>query len=284
MNTINPLIKPLVSHLHDAGRLRVWSLVISILGDVAHPRGGSISMADLLTITDHMQIDQGAIRTALSRLSKEEWVTSKKSGRTSSYAFSAGGRAAFEPASARVYAPHYALDATDWMLAILPPVRAKDRQALQKILSDTSALQTLSGVAMWPQADAPKSGFLEQLGCLSFKGQLDRVPDWVKTECAPPEAEAMAQRFLGKFSALSKVQCDLTPLDAMVARILILHDWRRILLRYPIVPKPLQPTIWSMPEAHALMARTYKELSPISEHYWPTPLTAKGEKIMDNRF
>lgn len=281
MSAKHPLITPLVRDLHDAGRLRVWSLVITILGDVAHPRGGNMSMAELLTLTDHMEIDQGAIRTALSRLSKEEWVIATKTGRTSSYAFSTGGRAAFEPASARVYAAQYAPDGNDWVLAVLPPQRAKDRQAMQKMLGETNALQTQSGVALWPQALAPKRGYLEQLGCMCFSGGLDRVPSWAKTEFAPPEAETMAKRFIEKFSALAAFDGELLQLDAMVARILILHDWRRMLLRYPVVPSDLQPDEWSMPTAHNLIAKTYKSLLGQSEG---DTLSTKTQEILDARF
>jgi phenylacetic acid degradation operon negative regulatory protein len=281
MNKQHPLIKPLIRDLHDAGRLRVWSLVITILGDVAHPRGGNMSMADLLTLTDQLDIDQGAIRTALSRLSKEEWVIATKSGRTSSYAFSAGGRAAFEPASARVYAAQYAPAGDNWMLAVLPPQRAKDRQAMQKLLGAANALQTQSGVAMWPLPLAPKRGFLEQLGCICFIGDLDIVPAWAKAEFAPQEAEVLAQRFIKKFRALSEFDGKLAPLDAMVARILILHDWRRMLLRYPVVPTALQPEDWSMPAAHTLISKTYKSLLKQSEDY---PISPKVMTILNGRF
>ena len=265
MSEQHPLITPLVRDLHDAGRLRVWSLVITILGDVAQPLGGSMSMADLLTLTDHMEIDQGAIRTALSRLAKEEWVIATKTGRTSSYAFSSGGRAAFEPASARVYAAEYAPAGNDWVLAVLPPQRAKDRQTMQKALSQTFALQTQGGVAIWPKSLAPKRGYLEQLGCFCFTGQIDRVPDWIKAEFAPPEAEALAKQFLVKYQDLANHQEPLPELDALIARILMLHDWRRMLLRYPVVPTQLQPESWSMPKAHILVAKTYKRLCKITD-------------------
>lgn len=281
MSEQHPLIIPLVRDLHETGRLRVWSLIISILGDVAHPHGGDMPMADLLALTDHIKIDQGAVRTALSRLSKEEWVIATKTGRTSSYAFSSSGRAAFEPASARVYAPHYAPNSDTWVLAFLPPQRAKDRVETRRMLSETNALLTQSGVALWPRALAPKLGYLEQLGCLCFSGKLDRIPTWAKAEFAPPEAEVMATQFIKKFSALAECVDALPALDAMAARILILHDWRRMLLRYPVVPTALQPEEWSMPAAHHLISRIYKRLVETSE---TQPLSLKIQSILDARF
>lgn len=284
MSVQHPLIQPLMTDLHKTGRLRVWSLLVTILGDVAQPRGEAMSMADLLSITDHMKIESGAVRTALSRLSKEGWVISTKSGRTSSYAFSASGRATYETASARVYAGSYAPEHTDWVIAILPPARAKDRQTMQKILNDTSALQTQSGVAMWPGSLAPEAGLLEQLGCLCFTGELGHTPDWVKFECAPPKAETLATRFLEKYHNLSQFDGELPAIDALIARVLIMHDWRRMLLRYPIVPRDLQPDHWSMPQAHTLMTAVYRGLINRSETHWRSPPTAKGLRILEQRF
>lgn len=284
MSKQHPLIQPLMRDLRDAGRLRVWSLIVTILGDVAHPRGDVMSMADLLTLTDHMEIESGAVRTALSRLSKEEWVISTKSGRTSSYAFSAGGRTTFESVAARVYNGRYAPEPTQWVVAILPPARAKDRQAMQHVLDDASALQTQSGVAMWPCSTAPKPGFLEQLGCLCFTGQLDHIPTWVKNDCAPPEAEALALHFLDKYKDLANFKGTLPAIDALIARVLIVHDWRRMLLRYPIVPMALQPDQWSMPKAHARMMTIYRGLIKPSEAHWSSPVSKKGQLILDKRF
>ena len=91
----------------------------------------------------------------------------------------------------------------------------------------------------------------------------------------------MAKRFIEKFSALAAFDGELLQLDAMVARILILHDWRRMLLRYPVVPSDLQPDEWSMPTAHNLIAKTYKSLLGQSEG---DTLSTKTQEILDARF
>ena len=284
MTKCHPLIEPMIQNLHANGRLRVWSLVVTILGDVVQPRGGVISMSDLLALTDHMKIDSGAIRTALSRLSKEKWVVGKRTGRNSSYAFGSKGRESFEPASERIYAGVSTTMTDEWVLAVLPPLRAKKRQSIQEALQKTNALQSATGFALWSKPNTPSQEILSNLDCLCFEGTLKNVPAWVKSELAPPEAEIVMQKFIAKYSDLRDLPPDLSPLDAMVARILMLHDWRRIVLRYNPVPQALQPDQWSMPQAHALVADCYKRLVFESESYWPTPLTDKGQAIMATRF
>jgi phenylacetic acid degradation operon negative regulatory protein len=284
MTKCHPLIEPMIQNLHANGRLRVWTLVVTILGDVVQPRGGVISMSDLLTLTDHMSIDSGAIRTALSRLLKEKWVVGKKTGRTSSYAFGPKGLETFEPASERIYASVSSDDTNEWLLAVLPPRRAKERQSMQDTLKKTSALQTTAGLALWPKKTAPDMGMLNAMECLCFEGTLQNIPAWLKSELAPPEAEIVVQKFIEKYNSLRDLPPDLTALDAMIARILMLHDWRRLVLRYAPVPQVLQPEHWSMPQAHRLVMDCYNGLVRESELHWKEPLSSKGQAILAARF
>jgi phenylacetic acid degradation operon negative regulatory protein len=274
----------MIKNLHANGRLRVWSLIVTILGDVAQPRGGVISLADILTITGHMNIEAGAIRTALSRLAKEGWAVSEKTGRNSRYAFGAKGQKVFAPASDQIYASVQVDDVDEWVLAILPPNRAKERKVMQEVLADTNALQSTSGFALWPKNNAPNPEFLGNLECLCFDGGLQNVPAWFKTELAPPEAETATQAFIKNYTCLRNLPSNLPALDALVARILMLHDWRRLVLRYPILPPDLQPNQWPMPNAHALVAECYKNLAPVSEQHWSTPISPNGQAILAMRF
>jgi phenylacetic acid degradation operon negative regulatory protein len=274
----------MIENLHANGRLQVWSLIVTILGDVVQPRGGVVSMADLLTITGHMNIEAGAIRTALSRLAKEGWAVSEKTGRTSSYAFGVKGQKMFTPASDRIYTSIQADHCDEWVLAILPPNRAKERKEMQEVLADTNALQSTAGFALWPKNSAPNSKFLNHLECLCFDGALQNVPAWVKAELAPPESKIAMQAFIENYTDLRDLPPELPALDALVARILMLHDWRRLVLRYPTLPPALQPNGWPMPNAHALVAECYKNLVPVSEQHWPTPLSPNGQAILAARF
>ena len=284
MTECHPLIRSVIKKLHANGRLRVWSLIVTILGDVAQPRGGVISIADLLTITDHMDIEAGAIRTALSRLAKEGWAVSEKTGRTSSYTFGVKGQKMFAPASDQIYASVHVDDVDEWVLAILPPNRAKERKVMQEVLADTNALQSTPGFALWPKNNAPDLEFLSNLKCLRFDGDLQNVPAWFKAELAPPEAETAKQAFIKNYTCLRNLPSNLPALDALVARILMIHDWRRLVLRYPALPPVLQPNGWPMPQAHELVAECYKNLVPVSEQHWSNPISPSGQAIIAARF
>ena len=120
MSDSHELLKPLLDELHKSGRLRVWSIVISIFGDLVQPRGGRISMQELLALTENVGIEGNALRTAMSRLAKEEWVDRYKEGRNSFYTLSGYGKQTFLAASERIYQARFNSGSSDWVMAFYP--------------------------------------------------------------------------------------------------------------------------------------------------------------------
>jgi phenylacetic acid degradation operon negative regulatory protein len=53
----------------------------------------------------------------------------------------------------------------------------------------------------------------------------------------------------------------------MLARILLIHKYRRVLLRDPLLPPALLPADWPAAEARALCGRIYRALLPPSEQW-----------------
>ncbi|MEL6795067.1 MAG: phenylacetic acid degradation protein, partial [Pseudomonadota bacterium] len=100
----------LIERLHGEGRLRVWSLAVTIFGDAVAPRGGSIAMSDLSTLLERLGAEPGAVRTAMSRLARDGYVERAKDGRRSFYRLAPAAAAEFQRATARIYAAQPA----DW--------------------------------------------------------------------------------------------------------------------------------------------------------------------------
>ena len=116
--TTLPTLTPFLNELHKTSRLRVWSIVVTIFGDLVQPRGTPISTQELLQLTDAIGIEGNALRTAMSRLAKEGWVTRHKQGRTSAYSLSKSGTNTFLAASERIYNPDFFSTNNQWHLTI----------------------------------------------------------------------------------------------------------------------------------------------------------------------
>ena len=80
----------------------------------------------------------------------------------------------------------------------------------------------------------------------------------------------------------------LSELDSFIARILLIHGWRRIILRDPILPADLLPPDWPGAAARALCADLYHRLLPASERWLDAhgqtesgPLPPPGPELRD---
>ncbi len=242
----DPQLRPILAALHSDGRLRIWSIVITIFGDLVQPRGGSIAMGDLIALTAPLGIEEGALRTAMSRLAKDGWVEGTRSGRQSHYALTAQGRAEFVPAAARIYRPPGEEEPERWTLLMAAP-----------------GAPAPEGLTLAPGLVLRPGGSPVPDGTLAVSGLVTAVPDWARAGLAAPEARAGLEEILTLFAPLDPVQ--LGQEDAMTARLLLIHFWRRHVLRHAPLPRAFQPADWPGPAAHALVAGLYHKLWPLSE-------------------
>ena len=84
---------------------RLWSLIITIFGDLAQAPGSRISGAALGEITELIGVKPEAMRVALHRLRKDGWLESEREGRASFHHLTQYGRTQCAEASPRIYGP-----------------------------------------------------------------------------------------------------------------------------------------------------------------------------------
>ncbi|MFT4960601.1 MAG: phenylacetic acid degradation operon negative regulatory protein [Paracoccaceae bacterium] len=243
-------LAPLINALHSEGRLRVWSLVITAFGDLVQTRGGAISTARLGQLLGRVGVEPGTLRTALSRLGRDGWVESERKGRTSIYRLSAQGLARFAPATTRIYGQ--------------PRTGRVDKWAISLTLTATGAPEVTIRAADEAQAD---------VDC--------RVVGDLASLSATYRASLMSPAHRSALAALSAdikaVKRDLTaPLDAAAARLLLIHRWRRIVLRFPELPVELMPLDSPLADPRGAVADAYGRISPATEAWLSAPQSGLG--------
>lgn len=248
--TLEDPLAPLVDSLHAEGRPRVWSVIVTILGDAARPRGGWMPSARIAALLETTGINAGAMRAALSRLTRDGWLERARDGRTSAYRLRPERGREEAEASRRIYAPPApaagAAAESEWVVAfgVSAPL--------------PRALMLAPGVALWPASEALPAGqeTLRVRGTMTLGGALPLPP-------AMAQARAAMRADL---DALSPAACELLDPDrAMAARTLLLHRWRRLVLRYPDLPAGLEGP--DAPDLRAAMAERYRRLLPASERW-----------------
>jgi len=272
------LIEPFLRRLHTSGRLRVWSIVVSIFGELVQARDESISVQELLALTKHVGIEESALRTALSRLAKEGWVESHKKGRLAFYALSPAGRETFLAASARIYSASFESRSTRWHLAYF-----KDSASKESI--DASLAFSLS--RRWLLMNEENTNDPVLKNAVIFATEPKQMPAWAIENLLPDSLHIRYNELLEDLQPLlasASLKQNLSPLSALAARYLIIHAWRRLVLRHPLVPPRLLPTDWPGAACHQAICRLYPDLVDISERWWQFPTPDKGRILLLDRF
>jgi phenylacetic acid degradation operon negative regulatory protein len=278
MNEQHPFLTPLIGLLHGESRLRVWSVVITIFGDAVLPRGGRIAMSDLQDISGRMGIEGNALRTAMSRLAKEGWVTRDKQGRNSFYSLSDAGHKTFIPATERIYQlsppKHTSQLGESWTIAIPHPGARPPEGGL-----------ILKGAALFSDLNDDAKSRLEADEHLLVSGNIRSIPDWVKGIATPADVALRYDQLAQTMTNSMRIDhSDLDPLDALAARCLVIHHWRRIVLRHPQMPHELTPNNWPGERCASLVAAAYQSLLIPSERWWKPVTEAQGIAKLSHRF
>jgi phenylacetic acid degradation operon negative regulatory protein len=268
----------LIGRLHERGRPRVWSLVITVFGDAIVPRGGRVALVALQDVMGRLRIEAGALRTAMSRLAADHWVMRERDGRNSFYRLAEEGRHAFDLATRRIYAAGPPAWEGAWTVAIAPPdIPAELRWKME----EAGFLRVEGGVYLRPRTRNASDPSDALAGMLVIHGSSAEHPEAMRT-LWPSEAVAAAYRtFIEAHRPLLealKRGGALRPLDAMAGRALLIHDWRRIVLRDPGLPLSLLPKDWPGEAARSLARDIYGRLAETSEAW----LSASGLPPLDH--
>jgi phenylacetic acid degradation operon negative regulatory protein len=233
-------LAPQITALHNQGRLRVWSMVITVFGDLVQHRGGEISTARLGCILGRVGVEQGALRTALSRLGRDGWVQSERIGRTSQYRLSAQGLERFASATTRIYAAPRQEPVTRWAIALRVGPTGRQEATL-----------------------SPADEVADGVECLVV-GDLQRISDAYRAALLSDEHRAALAALAADLEALA-AHSELAPLEAAAARVLLIHRWRRIVLRFPEISFALMPANTPLADPRRAVAGAYARLSPAAE-------------------
>ncbi|SIO02081.1 PaaX family transcriptional regulator C-terminal domain-containing protein [Vannielia litorea] len=212
------------------GDHRVWSLIVTVFGDLARAEGAQIDGAALGRIMEAVGVRPEAMRVALHRLRKEGWIESRKAGRGAVHALTAEGRAQSEAAAPRIYAARPEVPER-WFLAV----------GEGAVEAGAGEVQLAGNVVL---SAVPAAGLAA--------GEVAEVPGWVKaTLCSGAlfDEAAALERALGAVKPPKR----LAPLEVAALRALVVHSWRRVALRTPAVPARFMPEGWAGERCRALV-------------------------------
>ena len=293
-------------------RVQAGSLIVSIYGDAIYPRGGSVWLGCLIRLLAPLQVNERLIRTAIFRLVKDDWLQTETYGRRTNYVLSASGLSRIAAASQHIYASRSPTWDGQWRLLLLSAeVTAKDKERLKKALrwQGFGTWQNLGFVH--PGADLHQTfewlhreglGHLEKhmwpliATGLPLEGRL-RDNEVAAQAWGLDELAISYQRFVKTYWPLLEECRDTAFFDtdgqkakAFLLRLLLIHDYRRLLLRDPLLPSDLLPKHWPGDRARQTCQALYEVLRSPSEFFLDSELQladgrrTKSLKLLRQRF
>lgn len=273
--------------------LRANSLIITIYGDMITPHGGTVWLGSFIRLVEPLGLNPRMVRTSVFRLSREKWLVSEQIGRRSFYSLTATGRRRFEHAYRRIYDDARIPWDGDWQLVLMPAggLAPNLRETLRLELLWEGYAAIAPGVMAHPSAQSDALLDILQgtgahdkvvvlqartLGTLSSRPLKELVEEcWNLGKVA-----AEYQSFIDQFRTVARAlrsAAELDPEQCFVVRALLMHEFRRVQLRDPQLPRQLLPVEWPGDTARKLCRDIYCLCQQKTEEHLMTVLeTADG--------
>lgn len=258
-------VAELLNRFHARVPIRAGSLIVTLFGDAIVPRGGHLALASLLDIMRAFRVSETLVRTAMSRLVAEGLFERRKIGRNTFYSLSVAARQAFADAARKIYGA----------------VSGEWDGCFDLVLLEGSAGERTEARAHWQQGGY---GVLTPDLLLGLGKQAAGPGLHLSAEAEAPDTarrlaarawplDELARRY-NRFNATFGGTCAALAgrgaphgLACLVVRILLIHEYRRLVLRDPLLPKPLVPPDWPGQEAHDLCAGIYALVADPADHW-----------------
>lgn len=272
--------------------LRANSLLITIYGDAIAPRNQAVWLGSLITLMELFGLSSRLVRTSAFRLTADDWFTATPIGRRSFYGLSETGLQRVQHADRRIY--EFDLPAWDghWTLALVDlKMRASARQHLRRELLWEGFGQVLPNLYAHPHADplslkeilkaADAEDQVAVLRASSIEGYSRKPLQAIMRDTFKlMEVELAWKQFMARFAPVVDYLADLSQAEAFFVRTLLIHEYRRVLLRDPNLPEALLPTNWPGIQARALCETLYRGLLNSSESFLLTLVETSDGALM----
>lgn len=272
----------MIARLRKRIRPKAKSVIITVYGDSVMHHGGSAWLGSLIKLVQPLGLNERVVRTSVFRLAKEEWLTADQIGRRSFYRLTEAGRHRFDTAHGRIY--HHASRPWDgaWTFVIIDFAAMKPdrRDALRSDLRWQGFGQLATGVLLHPDPDeAALRQALADAGAASKALVMRATADagartanrdlvnrcWDLKRLAADYA-AFLDTFRPVWQALSGAE-HLDPKTCFVVRTLLMHAYRRVLLRDPKLPDELLEANWPGTSARLLCRNLYRLIQAAAEQH-----------------
>jgi phenylacetic acid degradation operon negative regulatory protein len=259
--------------------IRAGSLIITLFGDSISQHGNSIWLGSLIRLLENFGLNERLVRTTVYRLCQDDWLISMRVGRRSFYSYSDSGLRHYQKAARRIYGTENTAWDGNWTVVLAGLLRDRERDRLRKELRWLGFGTLAPGLMAHPSSDRKsldetlqETGYANKVVVLSARTEDLASQDVIQQlafRCWDVEMlERRYRDFINQFKGIKTDQ--LSDAHSFALRTLLIHEYRRILLRDADLPRELLPEDWSGFLALRTTAELYRSLRPAAERHLMT--------------
>lgn len=267
----NPLDRFLQQRMRE-GNISSTTLVFTFFCDVVTQHGGEIWLGSIIHALAPLGINERLTRTAVFRLVQDGWLESRKQGRRSYYRLTQTGQNYYQRAAKRIYTSSRPDWDGVWTLLFVSLVPEEKRDSLHRGLSWLGYGRMAAGVYALPCNDRPPLDELLadlelQDSIVHMQAQAENAETLQKLVMARWKLRKLRQRyeeFTTQYQNARKLLHGKNPPGGhsmFLLRVLLMHEYRRILLSDPELPVAMLPADWEAYAAQSLTSEIYRDLA-----------------------
>jgi phenylacetic acid degradation operon negative regulatory protein len=253
--------------------MQARSLLFDLWGDYIQHVGGEVWASTLATFVAPFGVSEGALRQALSRMTRQGWLESRKVGARTCYSLTARGRRRIAEASQRVYHPEDRQWDGQWRMLVysIPESMRASRDDLRRELVWTGFAHLAPGTWISPNPlEEAANELVRRYGIEGYTTLFvsrhlgPTTPQELVRRCWDLNAIAASyDRFIGHWAPRLRAGVHhLTDQERFVEQIELVHDYRKFLFVDPQLPGELLPHPWRGYDARRLFQEYYAQLLP----------------------
>ncbi len=276
----------------QAKSVQARSMLFTLFGDYVRHYGATVWVGSLIALMAELEFTPAAVRTAVSRMTRQGWLVSIRSGRASYYALSTRGQARMDEAAQRIFTLHPERWDGRWRILVVDTEMDRaHRERLRRELSWMGFASLSRAVSVSPNdlldrcvSVAERHGLAGGLEAFTaaHEGPASDA-DWAARHWDLRAIDQAYAAFLAEWSprlarqraagpqgpALSDAAC-------FVEKTRLVHAFRKLLFIDPGLPRELLPEPWRGTEARGVFSAYYHELTEgalrfFERHYRPAP-------------
>ena len=247
------------------------SALFDLYGDHLRSRDGRAPIAALVRLLAPLDSSAAAVRTAVSRMVRQQWLTPDRTGGGATYAMTTQAWRRLDQAAERIYRTRPGAWDETWHLVVIDPLSQRgSRQRVRSALAflGYAPLAESTWIAAYASDEVGPVVSGEGGSSRAFRARSDEDPRrlahrlWHLDELGVAYVDWLSQA--RTLTSGTSADDDRT---AFAVRSRLVHEWRKFLFTDPGLPRQLLPARWPGDEAARFFDAEAARLLPAASRF-----------------